>query len=261
MLLLAVAAGMLSTAAAEQTTCQDEGHHDVAAAPTKWQRLLQRLKQRIKKRGRKTQSDDSSSSWEDSLDYGDLWDYFDCDEVFETERPIHNQSTWMLLRGAYQGVVGPDRSSIAPLSHENGFQVSFEVQQFHDKGRGLVATQKVKKGDLVWTARRQTARFGDGPSYRRFLASIPTDLACDVIQWAYVQAFGVPLICVDLDECSFMNNGSYEANIGCIPEAAELLPGGCKENYFALRDIEVGEELLCSYGEFAISDGWEWFGL
>merc|ERR1711957_683039 len=35
-----------------------------------------------------------------------------------------------------------------------------------------------------------SARFKDGSSYKEFLFTIPVDLACDVMQWAYVQSFG-----------------------------------------------------------------------
>jgi len=33
------------------------------------------------------------------------------------------------------------------------------------------------------------------------------------------------------------------------------------QNLFALRDIEAGEQLLVDYGEFAVPEGWEKFGL
>ena len=68
---------------------------------------------------------------------------------------------------------------------------------------------------------------------------------------------------VDLDEGSFINSFSlsddedYETdgpNIGCDIEMAKVHFGGCKQNYFALRDIEEGEELLLDYGQFAIQD-------
>ncbi len=71
---------------------------------------------------------------------------------------------------------------------------------------------------------------------------------------------------VDLDEGCFCNDGGGEdegPNMGCDEDAAEQyeISGGCKEHYFALRDIKAGEELLCSYGQFAISGGWKHFGL
>ena len=67
-------------------------------------------------------------------------------------------------------------------------------------------------------------------------------------------------ISVDLDEGSFCNNGE-DANMGCDEDAAREYEGGCKNNYFALKDIKAGEELECSYEQFALSTGWDTFGL
>eukprot|EP00593_Proboscia_inermis_P003478 CAMPEP_0171310866 /NCGR_PEP_ID=MMETSP0816-20121228/21058_1 /TAXON_ID=420281 /ORGANISM="Proboscia inermis, Strain CCAP1064/1" /LENGTH=258 /DNA_ID=CAMNT_0011795237 /DNA_START=20 /DNA_END=796 /DNA_ORIENTATION=- len=241
-----------------------------------------------------------------AMTVGDMWGSFQCDNFFSIDsppRPIHNASTWMMMRGVYLGIVGPERSSIhQPISHQSGFGVPFEVVQ-NFKGRGVFAAldpdkpvdeegmpekgNMVPKGTLVWTSRQQSAHFSTGEEYRRFLHSIPDDIACDVLQWAYVQSFadeeyrnnpkvknkrkGAARVCVDLDEGSFMNSGgwsdySYDtdeevANVGCDEEAALEFEGGCARNYFALRDIMMDEEFLCSYGDFAISGGWKWFGL
>lgn len=88
--------------------------------------------------------------------------------------------------------------------------------------------------------------------------------------WAYVEDLkGVKAdntemydrtICVDLDPGSLINDGEDEGNVGCDEEAAEFLPHGCFLNYFALRDIEPGEELLAIYDDFAVDD-WSSFGL
>mmetsp|Transcript_18066 Transcript_18066/g.26497 ORF Transcript_18066/g.26497 Transcript_18066/m.26497 type:complete len:249 (-) Transcript_18066:131-877(-) len=205
--------------------------------------------------------------WDELWSIGEMWELFGCDEIFASARPVHNQSTWMLMRGVYHGVVGPNASSISPLSYESGFPPPIEAKQAGPKGRGVFAAGTVKKGDMVWTAKRNRAKWGDGPSYRKFLISIPTDLACDVLQWAYVQSFSDEendyesdlLICADLDEGSFMNSASYdeEPNVGCTPSPEEK----CKDNMYALRDIEVGEELLCNYGDFAVPHGWQSFDL
>ena len=204
------------------------------------------------------------------IDYtlGDFWESLDCDEIFRQERPIHSPATWLLLRQTYQSIVGEEHSTIAPLSSsETGFAVAFRASQSPGKGRGVFAAQHVPRGALVWST-RQTARFTTGHSYRQFLMSLEADLACDVIQWAYVQAVDdeqqTLMMSVDLDEGILVNSGDGDgesANVGCDPAAAEALPGGCKENYFALRDIEAGEEFLLDYGDFAVTHGWKEFGL
>jgi hypothetical protein len=109
----------------------------------------------------------------------DLWTYYlDCDSL-EGDRPVHNESIWMLLRGVYQGIVGPARSSILqPLSTNNGFAVDFLVKQSEGKGRGVFAAQDIAKGQLVYSAAPQMAKFHHGFHYRKFLQAIPRDLAC-----------------------------------------------------------------------------------
>lgn len=209
----------------------------------------------------------------------EMWNHFDCYSIFNAaDRPIHSTTEWLDMREAYLTAVGGvDRSSIM-VSTGHGFEVDVDIQQSEGKGRGVFAAAEdsgaaaiIPKGTLVWTT-KYTARFTEGEDYRTFLKSIRQDLACDVIQWAYVQSLEFPelqktkaFISADLDEGSFINSheGDEEdgPNVGCEEEMAKDYEGGCKTNYFALRDIEAGEELLLDYNDFAIQDGWEWFGL
>ena len=87
-------------------------------------------------------------------------------------------------------------------------------------------------------------------------------LSTTIYSLAYVQDIGDGDLCisVDLDEACFCNNGRG-ANMGCDKKAAKEYEGGCKENDFALKDIKAGDELECSYGEFAVPTGWRKFGL
>ena len=212
--------------------------------------------------------------WEPDWDIGEIWEDLECDDIMEAERPVHSQETWAMLRNTYRRIVGPENSSILPTNDKNGFYVPYKVTMAPgDKGRGVFSTSLIQKGTCVWTSHKhQSARFEDGHSYRRFLAAIPEDMACDVMNWAYVQDFGTEdepnlMICADLDEGSFINSGQWDedvndnSNIGCIQELARKYTGGCQENWFALRDIQPGEEILVDYRNFAIRYGWEEFGL
>ena len=67
-------------------------------------------------------------------------------------------------------------------------------------------------------------------------------------------------ISVDLDEGCFCNNGRSDGNMGCDEEAAKEYEGGCKDNYFALKDIKAGDEIECKYGQFVVQ-GWHTFGV
>ena len=118
-----------------------------------------------------------------------LWDSMGCDAIWDEQRPVHSMDTWMHLRQAYEDAVGGhSKSSISPISRGNGFGIPIEARRISDHGRGVFATKGAKEGDLVWAARNQSAHFGTGATYRKFLATIDKDLACDVLQWAYVQS-------------------------------------------------------------------------
>ena len=62
-------------------------------------------------------------------------------------------------------------------------------------------------------------------------------------------------------------NSSWEDNVennlgfNCDRVKAMRLKDSCFHYLFALRNIEEGEELLVSYGDFADPDGWSLFGM
>jgi hypothetical protein len=108
----------------------------------------------------------------------------------------------------------------------------------------------------------QNAKFQTGNDFRRFLAALPTYLACDVLMWAYVaESSGSLKIAVDLDEGSFLN--SYETP----NTAVDIKDGQTKKDinggflYHAISDIYAGEEIMIDYGDFVHSEGWTNFGL
>ena len=227
----------------------------------------------------------ASRPWdgEEELKIEDMWKLLECNKIFKTTRPVHSEPTWALIRQAYEDAAGVEQLETPPVSEwvgGTGFKFKVEVRQSRGKGRGVFAVESIRKGEHVW-APTHTAVFSSGPSYRRFLAALTAELACDVIQWAYVQrGFEVQPECeaaarygpryadydptarivVDLEQSSFTNSGR---GISCDPDskAAATTPGGCHGNLFAMRDIRPGEEILCDYGMFAVQDGWKWFGL
>ena len=213
--------------------------------------------------------EDEEEEWDEEQEtIDDIWDSLVCPEIFSTQRPIHSQETWNKVIDIYNTIVEDD-GNLDPL--KNGFSVGIEAKQTEFKGRGIYATHAINKGDLIWSTTR-TARFGNADDYRQFLSMLDADFACDVLQWAYVQDLSDSKeheelrISVDLDEGCFCNGeGSDESDelssVGCDEDEAVKYEGGCTSNYFALRGIAAGEELICNYGEFVISHGWGEFGL
>jgi hypothetical protein len=210
-----------------------------------------------------------------------IWDNLGCSAVYTVGiRPIHSTSDWMRMRQAYVDVLKSSSRSQNitipnPVVATSGYAVSVEARQAGYKGRGVFVVDKpVKKGQKVWST-VQTARFETGEDYRRFLQALPNSLSCDILEnFSYVQANKNAAdqteklyISADLDEGSLINSSAdwtgegiaHIPNLGCDKEMAKNDPGGCQENYYALRDIAVGEELSLDYAQFAVYDGWNSF--
>lgn len=197
--------------------------------------------------------------WEDGgYTVLEIWDEFDCDKIYEDPRQPLNESDWMFLRGVYRGIVGPMDSTIE-MSHKNPFSKKVKVAHINGKGRGVIVQEPILKGEHVWTGNLYSAEFYDGDHFQKFVASIRVDIACDVIHWMYIEKDkGEYIIYVDLDDGSFINNAGpswgLEPNIAYTSENGEF-------PMIAIKDIAVGEELLCDYDKFDQQEGWDHFEL
>lgn len=190
--------------------------------------------------------------------YDDFWDELECSELFEQgqPRPIHSDATWQFLRGVYYGIVGPNQSSIDYTDHPmdgNGFLVAFQVEHLPEKGRAVIAAQDIPQGTMVWES-HYTAHFPSPVYFRRFLATLPEDLACDVMIWAYAEEYDWEdgqgersTISVDLDAGTFFN--TIDRRKGETKTIGN-------DNYEAMRPIRKGEELLVDYGDFEKKNSW-----
>lgn len=158
---------------------------------------------------------------------GDMRDALDCDRIFRSERPVHSQNVWENSRELYKAIVGKDSSITDNL--RDGFLIPVQAKQAPPKGRGIFAARDIFEGELIWSTKK-TARFKDGPSYRKFIFGLEDGVACDVLQWAYVQDIGDGnlRVSVDLDEGCFCNgeDNDTDANMGCNEEAAKKIMKG-----------------------------------
>lgn len=182
-----------------------------------------------------------------------------CEKLRDSPQIVPDRRYWTQVRDAYVATVGKDQSTLVswpldPSSPFSGFVVPIEVRVTTENGmgRGVYAAAPITKGSPVWNASYQ-AIFADETSFRNYLSSISWEQACDILQWAYAfeldhdQKIGVG---VCLDESSLFNHGNESvANVG--------YPDPTSSRCVALRDIDVGEELLQDYDSF--EEDLEWF--
>ena len=229
---------------------------------------------------------------------GELYDALKCpDYDYDSEERfkdtsfenIHTDETWQTFNRIYNQVIAETQdneqlkqeSSIPPKFDKNGFQFPIEIKFQPEVGRGVHATTDIPKGSLLYLSTNNGA-FYEGQTFRNFLKALPSNLACDILIWAFVRWVSLEswvndkhMVCVDLDEGSFINSANdrdddYNMALGndegkfyfdCTDEEKEWLWEGCKMKFFASRDIKAGEEIRADYSDFVEYDGWKYLGL
>mmetsp|Transcript_919 Transcript_919/g.1942 ORF Transcript_919/g.1942 Transcript_919/m.1942 type:complete len:275 (-) Transcript_919:674-1498(-) len=156
-------------------------------------------------------------------------------------RAIHDATTWRFLQETYLDSVDERnargyRARRRQIPSYSGFNVAVEVRDDGHRGRSVYAMEPIARGTTVWDS-THLVRFTSPIEMRAFLGRLDHDLQCDALLWAYVEKdFGY--VSLALDPASFVNHGESEDVIN--------LDADCN----ALRDIEVGEELLENYTHF-----------
>ena len=184
---------------------------------------------------------------------------FNCDSMYDTERPIISQTTWESIRNVYLEVAGI--SDASSFSNRRGLHPAIKPGQAGYKGRGLFATAPIKKGEVLWESTR-TRPFHDTDTLHRFLEAIDQDYVCDLTEWIFMMKKNpdiededieelegersydfhpdVFILCIDMDDGSLVNQAENDDEVNM----RGVTMGGCNNISYASRDIEEGEELL-----------------
>jgi hypothetical protein len=218
-----------------------------------------------------------------SFSYWELHAYFSCAAEFIKSKPIPAPERWNDLRAFYREFVVQDlqdwplQNDDEPRSYiytEGSYDPPMTPFQSGFKGRGLKANRFIEEGELVFRATNNTIIFTHGHTWRKFLFALyerygeeedqlDSETTCDVLVWSWIQRLqpGGPLVIVmDLDNGSLMNEGREDEgwedpNVKCGKS------DWCDFEYYAIKDIEEGEEILCDYREFAMLNAWVHMGL
>ncbi len=205
---------------------------------------------------RTTQQPNTETIWKQG-DLQELQDLLKCDQ--DRPLPIHAAETWKQLQSVYESIV-QDQSSLPKggFLGIDGFYVPYMVD-YSEHGRGIFATEPISEGTLVWKS-IQTARFRTGKEYRTYLQQLTPALGCDVLSWAYTRLEQRTYVaCVDLDPGSFMNGCDTEDD--CNLDVSSPRHSGCNLEFYAIRDIEEGEEFRIDYTFSERLTGWMALGM
>lgn len=234
--------------------------------------------------------------------YGQLFDYFACADILPGYATIFQEGEYIIkvenhtldpfqiqnLTGMWDEMVTKYKAEVnlSPKgSSENVMVVPSEIGDAgSDKGRGVFVTEKVPKGSLVInTDSDSIGIFKDGHTWRKYVATLPAYTACNVIEWSWIQDFALDdkndvrnglTIMTAWDESNLLNNADWEdseedPNVRCgtppkgwPEEEGNDQWGPCLFHYYAIQDIEAGDEILMAYSEFEnFSRDWPRIGL
>ena len=231
-----------------------------------------------------------------SFRYWQLHAYFGCARAFALGRPLYTQEMWDELRQEWINFRAIDKQikdgpKLPAIINEDGTVLVDDIERTYQfskatfdppmeanltpmKGRGLRALRPIRKGELMFKATNNTVIFTAGHTWRLFLFHLyerygeetpEPGMTCDVLVWSWVQPLeedGDFVVVADFDMGSLLNEGREEngfdpPNVRCGKEGDTM----CMMEYYATKDIQSGDEILCDYREFAYLDSWGAIGL
>lgn len=165
------------------------------------------------------------------------------------ERTIHSPLVWRHLQEIYIDTLDDPiyAEKWETFPSYSSYKVAFEVRDDGPRGRSIYAAEPIYEGTQVWED-FHSAIFKNREELQSFLQELDHDLQCDVLLWAYPEK-DHDHVSLALDPASFMNHGDTEEDINLDVDCV------------ALRDIDIGEELLGDYSDYVefSNDKFDWF--
>lgn len=190
--------------------------------------------------------------------------HFKCEErKYDMAKPITTLEEWELMRKKYRENVPEDETAAIkfddPVPPTLGFTLlgdgppPYHVEYSPGKGRGLFASRDIMKNELIHDGARSDVMFpaDGGIAYRRFVFSLPRDLACDTMMWNYTTRYhGKMRHFLAINISSFMNSSKRPS---IAPRSSHSL------KMYATRNIRKGEEITYDYSVYKTD--WKAVGL
>eukprot|EP00581_Thalassiosira_minuscula_P020136 CAMPEP_0183719080 /NCGR_PEP_ID=MMETSP0737-20130205/12162_1 /TAXON_ID=385413 /ORGANISM="Thalassiosira miniscula, Strain CCMP1093" /LENGTH=335 /DNA_ID=CAMNT_0025948767 /DNA_START=66 /DNA_END=1073 /DNA_ORIENTATION=+ len=193
--------------------------------------------------------------------YNDIRDHFHCRKRSkDNTKSLPTLEEWNFMREIFVQVVDPNKKweddPVPPTlgySLEKGIPAPppYYPKASPGKGRGLFATRDIAKGELVHDGTHSDVIFPDAIAWRRYVFSLPREMACDCTDWHWMQKLqegGPYYMLAGINISSLMNSGGIEFGPGREPNALPQSPTSGK--FYATRDIRKHEEILTDYDSY-----------
>lgn len=182
--------------------------------------------------------------WVDEYGSFGLYDELNCyAHAREQYKRLYTADDWTSLWQTFQV------SSLYPYPIPNPTNRPYYASYSKGRGRGNFASRNITKGELIYDGYINTAFFQEGESFKRFVALLSREAACDVLEWSFMQDLtndGNAVLGLDMDGGALFNDGSPNQNM-------EYKKKSSLDKY-AKRDILQGEEITEIYEDFPKSD-------
>ena len=176
--------------------------------------------------------------WE-SYSFLQMHEFFDCSyHVYNTTKPLYTQNMWKRMRDLFE--IQSEVGTTLPKLDETHMDNYYSGYSDEPKGRGTFAKRNFSKGELVHNGAISTVFWVDGLAWKEFVVNLPPPMACDVLEWTWIQEvqdYG-PLLCLNLNDAAFMNHDS-EFNIA--PKNSKTL------DFYAVRGTPAVSFVLLSF--------------
>lgn len=182
--------------------------------------------------------------WVDEYGSFGLYDELNCyAHAREQYKRLYTADDWNSLWQTFQV------SSLYPYPIPNPTKRPYHASYSKGRGRGNFASRNISKGELIYDGYINTAFFQEGESFKRFVALLSREAACDVLEWSFMQDLtndGNAVLGLDMDGGALFNDGSPNQNMDYKKKSSL--------DKFASRDILEGEEITEIYEDFPKSD-------
>jgi hypothetical protein len=149
---------------------------------------------------------EATADWRE-YSFVEIHGHLDCSEhVYRDNKPLYTPAMWARLRDAFAHQSGIDMgSSKLEETHTANYHSGYAEEY---KGRGTFAARSFSKGELVHDGKISTVFWNDGLAWKEYVMSLPRRMACDVLEWTWiqeVQGYGW-LLSLNLNDAAFMNH-------------------------------------------------------